>query len=72
MWDDVVHVGWCVLHSRSNGGEGGGEVGQSRRERCAGVSDGKGDEFDLSTVSLEGRDEGRVFLDLGLQLGVGA
>jgi hypothetical protein len=66
VWDNVVHAGSCGLHSRSDGGEGGGEVGESRHERGAGVSDGEGEEFDLSLVSLEGRDEGIVFLDLGI------
>ena len=67
--DEVAHAGFCGLHSRSSGGEGGGEVGESRRESGAGVSYREGDEFDPSLVSLEGRDEGGVFLGLGLKFG---
>jgi len=64
--DGVAPVGSCGLHSRPDGREGCVEVGESRRERGAGVSDGEGDEFDLSPVSLEGLDESGSFLALGL------
>ena len=64
--DEVDPAGSCGLHSRQDGGEGGGEVGESRRERGGGVPDRKGDEFDASPVSLEVRDEGGVFIGLGL------
>jgi len=47
-------------------------VGESRRERGTGESDGEGDEFDLSPVSLESRDEGGVFLAPGFHFGVAA
>ena len=56
--DDVASAGSCAPHSRSDGGEDGGEVGESRRERGAGVVDGECDNFDSFPVSLEGRDEG--------------
>ena len=58
---EVAPAGSCGLHSRADGVEGGGEVGECRRERGAGVSDRKGEEFDSSLVSLEGHDEGGVF-----------
>ncbi len=45
-------------------------MGGSRRERGVGVSDREGDKFDSSPVSLEDRDEGGVFLGLGLKFGV--
>ena len=72
VWDEVAPASSCGLHSRSDGGEGGGEVGESRRERGTGESDGEGDEFDLSPVSLESRDEGGVFLAPGFHFGVAA
>ena len=65
--DVVAHAGSCGLHSRSDGGEGGGEVGESRRERGAGVSDREGDDFDSSPVSLNGRDEVGTCLGLDLE-----
>ena len=68
--DDIAPGGSCGLHSGSNGGEGGGEMCERRREGGSGVSDGGGDEFDSSPVSLEGRNEGGVLLGLGLKFGV--
>ena len=56
--DDVAPSGSCVLHSRSYGGEGGGEVSEGCHERCAGVSDREGNVFDSTPMFLEGRDEG--------------
>jgi hypothetical protein len=67
--DEVALAGSCGLHSRSDGREGGGEVGESRRERGAGVFVREGDKFDSSPLSLEGRDEGGVFLGLGFKFG---
>ena len=66
--DEVAPDGYCGLHSVPNGGEGGGEGGESRRESGAGVSYGEGDKFHPFPVSLEGRDEGGLFLGLGLHL----
>ena len=73
----VVHVGdenapasSCKSHSGSHGREGGGEVGESRRESGPGVSDGEGDKLDSSPVSLEGGDEGEVLVGLGVKFGV--
>ena len=66
--EDVALAGSCVLHSRSYGGECGGEVSEGCRARCAGVSDGEGDVFDLTPMFLESRDEGGVFLGLWPQV----
>ena len=64
---------WAPLEvEKVDGGEGGGEVSESRRERGAGASDREGDEFDSSPISLEGRDEGGVFLGLGFKFGFAA
>ncbi len=68
--DEAALAGSCGLHSGSKAGEGGGEVGESRRESGAGVSYREGGEFYPSPMSLEGHDEGRVFLGLGLHFGV--
>ena len=64
--DEAAPAGSCGLHSGSNGGEGGGEMGEIRREGGLGVSGGEGDKLDSSPVSLEGRDERGVLLGLGL------
>ena len=64
--DEGAPAGSCGLHSGSNCGEGGGEMGESRREGGTCVSYWEGDEFDTSPVSLEGRDERGVLLGLGL------
>jgi len=44
--DAIAPASSCRLHSWSNCGEGGGEVGKSRQEGSPGVSDGDGDELD--------------------------
>ncbi len=61
-------AGSCSSRSWSNGGEGGGEVGESRCKRRAGVSNWEGDEIHCSPMFLEGRDERGVFLGLGGEL----
>ena len=69
----VVHpAGSCGLHSQSNGGEGNGEVGESRRESSAAVSYGEGDKFYPTPMSLEGRDDRGVFLGLGIRFSLAA
>ena len=65
-------AGSCGLRSRSNGGEGGDEMGQRPRERHSCVAYRKGDELHMSPMSLEGRDEGGVLRGLGFELGVAA
>ncbi len=68
--DEAARAGSCGLHSGSNGGAGGGKMGERRREVGPGMSDGESDEFDSSPLSLQGRDEGGVLLGLGLKFGV--
>ncbi len=60
--DTCAHVGYCLLHGRDDGGEGGCEVIEYLGERVARVAYGKGDELHSSPVFLDGRDAGRVFL----------
>ena len=59
----VVHVGLGGAHSGSrqllsgsDGGEGGGELGERLVERHSCVSYWKGDEFDTSPVSPKDRE----------------
>ena len=68
--DENAPAGSCNSHLGSHGGEGGDEVGESRRESGPGVPDGDGDELDSSPVSLEGREEGGVLVGLGVKFGV--
>ena len=65
-------AGSCKLRSRSNDGEGGGELCERPRERHSCVTCRKDDELHMSPVSLEGRDKGGVLRGLGLELGVAA
>ena len=65
-------AGSCGLRSRSNGGEGGGELWERPRERHSCVVYWKGDEFHMSPVFLEGRDERGVLRGVGFELGVAA
>ena len=65
--DEVALAGSCGLHSGSNGGEGGGEMVESRREGGPGVSNEEGDELDPSPLSLEVLDEGEVLFGLGVK-----
>ena len=58
---DVALVGSCLLHVWADGGEGGGEVVEGRRERSACVFGKEGDKLHPSPVFLEGRDEGNTF-----------
>ena len=47
-----------LLHDRSDGGEGGGEVVEGPSESSTRVADEKGIELHPSPISSEGRDEG--------------
>ena len=49
--------GSCGIRSRSNGGEGGDELGQRPCECHYRVAYREGDELHMPLVSLEGRDE---------------
>ena len=51
-----IPVGSRLFLSGSNGGEGGGELGERPVERHSCVSYWKGDEIDLSPMSSKGRE----------------
>ena len=53
---DGIPVDSRRFRSRSNGGEGGGELGERLVERHSCVSYWKGDEVDMSPVSSKGRE----------------
>jgi hypothetical protein len=57
-----AYDGSCLLHLGADGVEDGCEVVNGRSERSACVSDRKGDHSYPSSIFLEGRDEGGVFL----------
>ncbi len=65
-------AGSCGIRSRSNGGEGGGELCERPRKRHSFVAYWKGDEFHMSPMSLEGRDEGGVLRVFCFELGIAA
>ncbi len=65
-------AGSCGLRSRSNGGEGVGELCERPRELHSCVAYWKGDEFHASPMSLDGRDEGGLLRGFGFELGVAA
>ena len=58
----VALAGSCLLHSRAESGEGGGEVFEGPSEGNARVADGVGDEIRPSPVFSEGRDKGGTSL----------
>ena len=65
-------AGSCGSRSKSNGGEGGDELGQRPCERHSCVAYREGDELHMYLVSLEGRDEVGVLRGLSFEFGVAA
>ena len=60
----------CLLHLRADSGEGGGEVFEGPSGCSVRVADGVGDDLQLSSAFIEGRDKGRVLLGLFFDLNV--
>jgi len=55
---DDANVGACLLHVRTDGGEGGGEMVEGLVKRGSRVAEGEGDKLHPSPIFPEVRDEG--------------